>query len=208
MRIGDLLLKNSNFAFEMRYFAIYIALFILAGCAKSKLDADYIVRPWHQAADKGELDSLFTLVGFSFEVDTADWIVASYDDALIGRITHRTTGETRNDGIMAMKDTIDWSLTWFNFKTEPVMIIVADTKLPFYAYHQAVLYNGVPRMIFSIIEQSWRADITVAQNVWRTVYAYSAPEPEKPEKPIEPDNPTEPDDPVEPDVPNEPDEPI
>ena len=81
-----------------RIIALAVVAIAAVGCFKKvTLDCRYNVRIYFQAESGGEVVQGENTIAYAFAADTTQWTVASYDDALNGVLTSKTSGEKRTD---------------------------------------------------------------------------------------------------------------
>lgn len=178
----------------LRSVATAAMLLPLAGCFKSVVTyTRFNIAVYTQAAADGDFVRARNLDTYAYYVDTTEWRIASYDDAVEGRITNKLTGE--------MRETPD---VWGSFNssseyqcslvlTEPLSMIVAvDTGLKRYAYRSYELPVNLPAVDTKLYMAAWRP--THTSSGWVVVNRFHVPEaPDTPDTPDEPDAPDTPD---------------
>ncbi|MBO4993097.1 MAG: hypothetical protein J6C60_02430, partial [Alistipes sp.] len=66
----------------------------LQSCFKDVITyTDYRIAILNQTTSGGQTTPATLIDSYAYYVDTTEWAVLSYDDALAGRITNKTTGE-------------------------------------------------------------------------------------------------------------------
>jgi len=175
----------------------------LAGCFKSVATyTRYDIAVYRQTSPDGDFLRVRDLDTYAYYVDTTEWRIASYDDAVAGRITNKLTGETRETpdvwGAFNSSGEYQCSLVL----TEPLSMIVAvDTDAERYAYRSYELPVNLPQVYTKLYMAVWRP--THTSSGWVVVNMFHVPDsPENPDDPETPDTPDTPDDPAAPETPD------
>lgn len=173
--------------FRKGLFALAAVAFaaMLGGCFKKVvLDCRYNIRPYIQMESGGEVALAEGVVAYAFMVDTTQWTVASYEDALNGVLTSKTTGEKRSDATeraVQQNDTVALQL-----KATPATIIVVDPINKLYGWRMTEVAENLPNLYVSITFRPWSVKKAYVEGPWRmNNEAYVAPD-----VPAEPENPT------------------
>lgn len=176
--------------FRKGLFALAAVAFaaMLGGCFKKVvLDCRYNIRPYIQMESGGEVALAEGVVAYAFMVDTTQWTVASYEDALNGVLTSKTTGEKRSDATeraVQQNDTVALQL-----KATPATIIVVDPINKLYGWRMTEVAENLPNLYVSITFRPWSVKKVYVEGPWRmNNEAYVAPEPETPDSPTDPDS--------------------
>ncbi len=177
--------------FRKGLFALAAVAFVamLGGCFKKVvLDCRYNIRPYIQMESGGVATLTEGVVAYAFMADTTQWTVASYEDALNGVLTSKTTGEKRSDATeraVQQNDTVALQL-----KATPATIIVVDPINKLYGWRMTEVAENLPNLYVSITFRPWSVKKVYVEGPWRmNNEAYVAPEPEDPETPEEPETP-------------------
>lgn len=176
------------------------------GCFKKvAMDCRYHVRPYYQAESGGIAVQGEGMIAYAFAADTTQWTVASYDDALNGVLTSKTSGEKRSDAMERVEQSD--STVVLQLTVTPVTIVVVDPINKLFGWRMTEVAENLPDLYVSITFRPWSAKKRYVEGPWRmNNEAYVAPEPETPETPDEPETPETPDVPTEPDTPEGDDE--
>lgn len=176
------------------------------GCFKKvTMDCRYHVRPYYQAESGGIAMQGEGMIAYAFAADTTQWTVASYDDALNGVLTSKTSGEKRSDAMERVEQSD--STVVLQLTVTPVTIVVVDPINKLFGWRMTEVAENLPDLYVSITFRPWSVKKRYVEGPWRmNNEAYVAPEPETPETPDEPETPETPDVPTEPDTPEGDDE--
>ncbi len=165
------------------------------GCFKKvTMDCRYHVRPYYQAESGGIAMQGEGMIAYAFAADTTQWTVASYDDALNGVLTSKTSGEKRSDAMERVEQSD--STVVLQLTVTPVTIVVVDPINKLFGWRMTEVAENLPDLYVSITFRPWSVKKRYVEGPWRmNNEAYVAPEPDVPETPETPDVPTEPDTP-------------
>lgn len=158
---------------------------VLGGCFKKVvLDCRYNLRPYIQMESGGIATFAEGVVAYAFMADTAQWTVASYEDALNGVLTSKTTGEKRTDA--AERAEQQDSTVILQLKATPATIVVVDPVHKLYGWRMTEVAENLPDLYVSITFRPWSVKKQYIEGPWRmNNEAYVAPD-----VPTEPENPT------------------
>lgn len=179
----------------LRIIVLAIVMVATTGCFKKvTMDCRYHVRPYYQAESGGVAVQGEGTIAYAFAADTTQWTVASFEDALNGVLTSKTSGEKRSDA-MSRAEQAD-STVVVQLTATPATIVVVDTKNKLYCWRMTEVVENLPDLYVSITWRPWSAQKRYTEGAWRmNNEAYVAPEPEEPEEPEDSETPTEPTEP-------------
>lgn len=172
---------------------------VVTGCFKKvTMDCRYHVRPYYQAESGGVAVQGEGIIAYAFAADTTQWTVASYEDALNGVLTSKTSGEKRSDAMERVEQ--QDSTVVLQLTVTPVTIVVVDPINKLFAWRMTEVVENLPDLYVSVTFRPWSAKKRYVEGPWRmNNEAYVAPEvpeeptdPEQPEEEVDPDAPTEP----------------
>lgn len=158
---------------------ILLAALSAVACTKVRVDCQYSVTPYTLAASGGTSEAATDVVALSFGLDTAEWTIANYADAVEGNATSRLTGQKESFDQQELLNT-DGQFV-FNFTSKPQMIVVYSTALPMYAWRGSNVENNLDKMNVSLTFQTWLTETSVTLKGW--TYCYET----MPITPVEPD---------------------
>ncbi len=169
-----------------------VCAFALHGCAKVAVDCDYTIRTVEEEVKNGkdEFQLSSDIRVFAHLLDAQEWEVASYEDALQGIVTSKTTGaKAAPDFIGAEGEKGFYS---FNFTEIPVMLVACHTVYPAYGWRNSGVVANLDRMDIPVVFRIWKyeseneGDILKEDEVldndkgWKMVYISTWVEPEGP----------------------------
>ena len=161
---------------------------------KVTMDCRYHVRPYYQAESGGVAVQGEGTIAYAFAADTSQWTIATYDDALNGVLTSKTSGEKRTDA-MDRAEQSD-STVVLQLTATPATIVVVDTVNKLFGWRMTDVVENLPDLYVSVTFRPWSVKKRYVEGAWRmNNEAYVAPEPEEPEEPEQPTDPTDPTDP-------------
>ena len=165
---------------------------LLQGCFKDVVEyTDFRISVYDQTESNGEFVRSTDLETYAFYVDTTQWTVKSYEDALARRITNKTTGKTQTepDAIGEFYADDEYQVT-IRLESEMSMIVVVNPTLKLFAYRNYKLPINLPAVDTKLYMASWRQSHSVAG--WRVVNNFYEPPTEEPTPPADEEEPTTP----------------
>ncbi len=121
--------------------------------------------------------------------DGAEWRPLSYDDAVAGIVTHRTTGEQVTSAVEFRPiNKGDRPGRWGALLDERSLILAVDTAHRQYATATLDPGSRTDPRIYELLFLSWTGAQQYSSGVWSVIVA-PEPEPENPENPEDPENP-------------------
>ncbi len=146
----------------MRRF-LYITLLLIAcgmaatGCLRTKVSTKtrYIIKPLvSDGSTNVEMERYIT--AFAYNVDTTEWMVASYEDALEMKIVNKTTGEVKSEPAAIAEpftESIGGGKYWveMTLKKPTVMLVVIDPELKVYGYRKQTIGENLPSTYETVI---------------------------------------------------------
>ena len=112
-----------------------------------------------QLTEEGETTSISKMEVYAYAADTTAWFIASYDDAVSGKITSKAdTTETRTIPSFQAYADGDTGLYKMSVSAESLMVVVADRSDQLYAYTQQTvdLAETDPLNFPSLVFRPWR----------------------------------------------------
>lgn len=160
---------------------------MLAGCFKTlSYKTMYVLKPLVQTESSGEIVTLANVKSYAFAVDTTDWYVASYEDALAGIITSKKSSSERITtpiGISGPFEPIDGapaSVNWIQMSVESpmIMVVAIDTEHKIYGYRNQQLEVNVPWLYVTVIFHPWKPAKKYENGAWLMVNEFYTPTPD------------------------------
>ncbi len=163
---------------------------LLSACSKDvTLETRYVIRPLLQtSADDRQPKVVEGATAFAYYVDTTMWKVASYDDAVAGVITHKETGEQRNEPAAVSEpytgnevpkpapeqraatdaETEVSTEGWLQLHiSSPLqMVVVVDPMNKIYAYTNQKLVENLHTLYSTVVFQAWKETTSYQSNGW------------------------------------------
>lgn len=152
---------------------------LAAGCFKSVVAyTRYTMAIYNQTSETGSYSRARQIDSYAFYVDTTEWRVASYEDAVNRTITHKTTGEQRSvpDVLGAFNSSKEYSMSVV-LQQERSMIVVVNPELKLYAYRSYELPENLESVATKLYMCSWRR--TYASSGWVVVNQFYVEPPEE-----------------------------
>jgi hypothetical protein len=141
----------------------YIVLLVLGAacphsCFKDVVSyTEFNIAVYDQSVADGEIQPSTAVETYAYYVDTTEWSVLSYEDALAHRITNKTTGE-----VLSTPDvvgTFDASLPYpasIRLEQPISMMVLVNPSLKLYAYRKYELPVNLPAVDTKLYMASWR----------------------------------------------------
>ncbi len=171
---------------SLKYIVCIMAFMpLLQGCFKDVVEyTDFRISVYDQTESNGEFVRSTDLETYAFYVDTTQWTVKSYEDALARRITNKTTGKTQTepDAIGEFYADDEYQVT-IRLESEMSMIVVVNPTLKLFAYRNYKLPINLPAVDTKLYMASWRPSHSVAG--WRVVNNFYEPPTEEPTPPAD-----------------------
>jgi hypothetical protein len=114
---------------------IVAAAAILSGCFKQVVAYTVLnVAIYEQTEQDGPTPRAKEIISYAYYVDTVDWRIASWEDALVGRITNKTTGEVLEtpDVLDEFNSTADYQMS-IELNQKISMVVAVDPEMKMYA---------------------------------------------------------------------------
>lgn len=144
-----------------------------AGCSKEVgRTTDYVLKPRVQLTSGDVAEPVEELRAYAFDADTAQWTVASYDDALQGVITRRDDPSQRRDDPVAVAERLvpaeGAAGTWFGMSlgVPSKLVVAVDPATRLYAFTQQPLVENLPELYVSILFRPWKEGNTYKEGNW------------------------------------------
>ena len=171
---------------SLKYIVCIMAFMpLLQGCFKDVVEyTDFRISVYDQTESNGEFVRSTDLETYAFYVDTTQWTVKSYEDALARRITNKTSGKTQTepDAIGEFYADDEYQVT-IRLESEMSMIVVVNPTLKLFAYRNYKLPINLPAVDTKLYMASWRQSHSVAG--WRVVNNFYEPPTEEPTPPAD-----------------------
>ena len=144
--------------------AIVCLVYIFWGCSSEddSTKTRITVAAWLQQA-RGEevVPNPADVVVYAHYADTVEWEVASYDDALLGIATHKTTGERLESPVATGVLDMNGEFSMGVFTKSPVMLIACDRNTHgayasrIFGYRQTIAAPTLETMRLPVIFRPW-----------------------------------------------------
>ena len=133
--------KEGNWSFYNEFYAPPVYL-------------DCLIDPSVQLAEGGETSEIANVKAYAYAADTTAFYIASYDDAVSGKLTAKTAGVS----------------------SSTLMVVVVDRTNRLYAYSKQVVDLEGETVTLPVVFRPWRATWIYVEDGWRFVDASRAPE--------------------------------
>lgn len=145
------------------------AAWAFVGCADLRMDCLITVNVSLQEGQslEAEVPEAGRAVVYVFAADSSQWSVLSYEDALNGVITSRTTGQTQSYTYTAFSD--GEGSAQFQVTESPVMVVVCDRQDEIYAWRGAEPQEGLRRLTFFLTLRPYERETAYVELGWNVV---------------------------------------
>lgn len=135
--------------------------------------ADYLLKPRLQLLAEGEESALQRVNLYAYAVDTTAWRIASYEDAVAGRITSKKNPEETKEtpDYRGVPDQAGGADGWrrFSAKDEVLMVVAVDAEQEIYAYRRVDLVLNSVEKSEVLVFRPWRPNFLYVEEGWRVV---------------------------------------
>jgi hypothetical protein len=152
-----------------------LAVSLMWGCFKDVVDYTvYNTAIYEQTTTDGSFKPATDVDTYAYWVDTTQWTIKSWDDAVARRITNKLTGETREMpdayGSFNASDEYQSSIR-LDKKVSMIVMVCPETRI--YAYRKYDLPDNLAEVNTKFYITSWRASHSSAG--WRVVNQFYTP---------------------------------
>lgn len=141
----------------------------VAACSKNvSYNTGYVLRPYVQENRAGTIDPLDGVEAFAYALDTTDWTVATYQEALDGVVTAKDDPiEKLHDpaAIATPSDAFPGALG-MEISDPRMMIVAVDTKNRIYGYTMQELGFNLPNLTVSMVFHPWKEGFVYGDGRW------------------------------------------
>ena len=163
-----------------RTFIKHIALLIFGAlfmhsCFKDVVTyTDYNIAVYDQSVADGQIVPSPAVETYAYYVDTTEWSILSYDDAVAHRITNKTTGAvlTEPDALGTFDSALPYPAS-VRLEQPTSMLVVVNPTLRLYAYRKYVLPENLAEINAKLYMAAWRP--THSSSGWTVVNDFYAP---------------------------------
>lgn len=154
-----------------RLTAILALALLCAGCFKDvSYKTTYILKPLSQFTSGAPLEPLAETKAYAFDADTAQWTVATYEDALAGVISRRDNpSEKRSDPYAtAAPYEAEGTAGWLqmNLSKSSQLVVVTDPASRRYAFTQQRLEENTGTLYVSVVFRLWKEGLSYKDGNW------------------------------------------
>ena len=138
--------------------SLLVGCALLHSCFKDVVTyTDYNIAVYNQSVGDGEITPATELETYAYYVDTTEWSVLSYEDAVAHCITNKTTGEVLSTpDVVGTFDTLRPFPASLRLEDEVSMLVVVNPTLRLYAYRKYELPVNLPSVDTKLYMASWR----------------------------------------------------
>ena len=117
---------------------------------------------------------------YAYAADTTAFYIASYDDAVSGKLTAKTAGVTPPATPFSAYEDKETGLYKMEVSSSTLMVVVVDRTNRLYAYSKQVVDLEGETVTLPVVFRPWRATWIYVEDGWRFVDASRAPETKPP----------------------------
>ena len=163
---------------------LFSSLLLLTACLKAgKYETTYILKPSVQTQSVDAAVPLPGVAAYAYEVDSLDWGIASYDDAVAGILTHKREpgrrlteplavavpyapagDEVADEAAAGAANTASW--LQFPFGRNACMVVAVDPSTRLYGYTMQQPALNLPKIYISVVFQPWREGSSYKNGNW------------------------------------------
>lgn len=137
---------------------VVLGAVLLHSCFKDVVSyTDFNIVVYDQSVADGEFTLATAVETYAYYVDTTEWSVLTYEDALARRITNKTTGEVRSTP--DVEGTFDVALPYpasVRLEQPISMLVLVNPTLRLYAYRKYELPINLATVDTKLYMASWR----------------------------------------------------
>ena len=137
---------------------------------------DCLIDPSVQLAEGGETSEIANVKAYAYAADTTAFYIASYDDAVSGKLTAKTAGVTPPATPFSAYEDKETGLYKMEVSSSTLMVVVVDRTNRLYAYSKQVVDLEGETVTLPVVFRPWRATWIYVEDGWRFVDASRAPE--------------------------------
>ncbi len=118
-------------------------------------DVNYKLNTYVEMNEGGTAEPLSGAVGYLFDADTTSWGIASYEDALAGVITNKSTGEQLSSSTKLSAAEDNDSQIGVETSLKDAMVVVVDPINEWYAYTDQVFDYSTNELSRDVVFSPW-----------------------------------------------------
>ena len=159
---------------------LLVAALGLHGCFKSTVGYTYFnLAVYDQMESEDQFKPSTDIDTYAFWVDTTDWYIASWEDAVAHRITHKTSGQTLDvPDVVGEFNPEQQYQTTLQVEQPISMLVVVNPALKLYAYRKYELPENLAEIQAKLYMAAWRP--THSSSGWIVVNRFYTTEEENP----------------------------
>ncbi len=167
-------------AVRIRILYTLCTVVLLSACFKDvSYETNYILKPLSQASSNETAQPLEGVLAYAYGVDTTEWTVATYSDALAGIVTLKEDPSQRLSLPDAQASPYEQEGTtgWLTMplKRERQMVVVVDPLSRLYAYTEQKLGQNLPNVYVSVVFKPWKEGFSYKDGNWSFYDEFYAP---------------------------------
>ncbi|WP_290540193.1 hypothetical protein [Alistipes sp.] len=137
---------------------------------------DCFIKPSVQLAEGGETSKIANVKAYAYAADTTAFYIASYDDAVSGKLTAKVAGVAPPTSPFSAYEEKNSGLYKMEVSSATLMVVVVDRTNRLYAYSQQTVDLKGEAVTLPVVFRPWRAKWIYVEEGWRFVDASRAPE--------------------------------
>ena len=153
-----------------RLLTFIVAMAVLVGCFKTEsYTTQIIIKAQVQSENQGSLAPLSGVKAYACVADTVEWGFTSYDDALNGKWTNKTTGEILSPMVSSEPIIVEGLSDCVAMTTEnlpELLLLAVDNVNEMYAYSNYTVGLNLPQTYLSLTFLPWRDGTIYKEGSW------------------------------------------
>ena len=136
----------------------------LVGCFKDVVKyTSYNTAVYSQTEDNSPITIAQNIEAYAYYVDTTDWRIASYEDAVARRITSKLSGKTLDEpDVVGTYDAESAFPSSLLLEQPTSMLVIVNHDLQMYAYRKYILPVNLAKVDTKLYMQRWRKSGTTS----------------------------------------------
>ncbi len=148
-------------------------MLLATGCSKVEMNQLFRITPYLQMENKGPETLADDIIAYSFYADTVHWRLASWDDAIAGRLTKRIATGMRSDtiyyDILTGQDATTHELVCGPLLDQPVIIVLCDREHKIYGWRQVPTAANMDETYVNVRFRPWKPEVRYDEAKWTMV---------------------------------------
>lgn len=178
-----------------RLIYLFLTACVLCSCKDAEVRTNFVVFPYIQLTRESQRELTPDVKAYAYYGDTTSWRVASWQDALIGKLTSKTDEtQTRLPDFTAEPDEVG-KLVLGPIVQKDFIVLVCHTDpdaaadVEMYAWRNAETTENLSLINVSMMFKPWRTETRWVESRWAFISKYPPEAPENPDDTDDNENP-------------------